>query len=287
VSAESDPARSAASSAANGDQKGASVPALRVRPRVWIGIAVWAGYGILVFVAQRLTGIPYTALGDSGGNLFRGAGVSLIIGTVCLAVTASLLGWWRPALFDRRRSRHTWPIVAPALMVVALLINVASTDWGSYDLGFFAASVVLLLVGFTEEMATRGLLIVGLRARLGEGWVWFLSTALFAVMHLLNVISGQAIMPTLVQVGFAFLAGTVFYILRRTTGTLIWAMILHGLWDFAAFAVGHGNPSPWAALSGVVYSVVGVLALVSVAFVIRGADERTAAPIESTTRAGG
>ena len=35
-------------------------------------------------------------------------------------------------------------------------------------------------------MATRGLLIVGLRGRYTEGWVWFLSTLLFGLLHLPN-----------------------------------------------------------------------------------------------------
>jgi uncharacterized protein len=250
-----------------------TLTSLRVRPRVWIGLAIWAAYVLLVFVVQQLSGIPYTEWGENGSNLFLGAGLSLIIGTVFLAITASLLGWWRPALFDRQRSVR-WPIFVPALMVVALLVNLVSVDWGSYDGAFFAASVVLILVGFTEEMANRGLLVVGLRSKLGEGWVWFISSALFAVMHLTNVLIGQDLAPTLQQVGVAFLGGTIFYILRRTTGTLIWAILLHGLWDFSTFAVGHGNPGPFAAFGGILELIAGVLGLIVVAFVIRGANER-------------
>ncbi|WP_022888720.1 CPBP family intramembrane glutamic endopeptidase [Agromyces italicus] len=246
---------------------------LRVRPRVWIGLAIWLGYAIVVFIVQQLSGIPYTRLGDDGGTLFLGAGVSLVVGAVLLAITASLLGWWHPALFDRKRSA-SWPIFVPAIMAVALVINIASTDWGSYDIGFFAASIVLLLVGFTEEMATRGLLLVGLRSRLGEGWVWFITSALFGLMHLANAFTGQDLLLTLQQVGMAFLGGTVFYILRRTTGTLIWAMVLHALWDFSTFAVGHGTPGPLAVLAGTVNLIAGVIGLAVVWFVIRGADER-------------
>jgi hypothetical protein len=245
-----------------------------VSPRLWIGLVVWAAYVVLVFVVQRLTGIPYPDLSHSGGDLFLGAGLSLIIGTIGLAITTSLLGWWRPALFERQHSTR-WPIFVPVLMAVALIVNLASTDWASYDLGFFAASVVLLLVGFTEEIATRGILLVALRSRLAEGWVWFISTALFALMHLMNTLDGQAIGPTLQQVGVAFLGGTIFYIVRRTTGTLIWAMVLHALWDFSTFAVGHGTPGPLAGIGGIFYILVGVVGLAVVAFVIRGAHERT------------
>ena len=245
----------------------------RVRPRVWIGVAIYLGYVAVVFAVQQISGVPYTDFGESGTNLFLGAGLSLIAGAILLAITTTALGWWRPALFDRHRAAHKWPIIAPAIMVVALLINLASTDWASYDGAFFAASIVLLLVGFTEELSTRGLLLVGLRSRLSEVWVWFLTSALFGVMHLVNVLVGQAVGPTLQQVALAFGAGTIFYILRRVTGSLIWAMVLHGLWDFSTFGVGHGTPGPLYALGGTVEILAIVVALVGVAFVIRGADE--------------
>ena len=259
----------------------------RVRPRVWIGLAIWVAYVLLVYVVQLLAGVPYPDLGENGGTLFLGAGLSLIIGTIFLAVTASLLGWWRPALFDRQHSHHRWPIFVPAVMVVALVINLLSTDWASYDGGFFAASIVLLLVGFTEEMTTRGLLLVGLRSRLSEPWVWFITSAAFGLMHLINALSGQSLGLTIQQVGLAFLGGTVFYILRRTTGTLIWAMVLHGFWDFSTFAVGHGTPGPLAALAGAINLIAGILGLIVVAFTFRGVSERTAVPAahEATEKA--
>jgi membrane protease YdiL (CAAX protease family) len=249
---------------------------LRVRPRVWIGLAIWLGYVVLVSGLQRVIGVPYTHLGDDGSTLFRGAGISLIVGTVLLAITTTLLGWWRPALRERHPSRHRWPLIAPVLMAALALVNLAATDWSSFDPAFAAASVSLLLVGFTEEITTRGLLLTGLRSRLSEGWVWFLTSALFGLMHLVNAAAGQPLVPTLQQVALAFGAGTIFYILRRVTGSLVWAMVLHALWDFSVFASGHGTPSPVTGLVSIVYIAVIVFALVSVRWVITGADERLA-----------
>jgi membrane protease YdiL (CAAX protease family) len=245
---------------------------VKVRPRVWIGLVIYVGYIVLVYSVQLSTRVPYDELGDSGSNLFRGAGLSLIIAAILLAITTSLLGWWKPALFDRKRSVR-WPVIAPILLAVALLLNLVSTDWASYDGAFFAASLVLILVGFTEEITTRGLLLTALRSQLTEGWVWFLSSALFALMHLINAFTGQALGPTIQQVAFAFLAGTILYILRRVTGSLIWAMVLHGLWDFSTFAVTHGTPGPLAGLGGVVEIIACVVGVVVVAFVIRGTHE--------------
>ncbi|MDN4640401.1 hypothetical protein QCD70_09120 [Agreia sp. PsM10] len=78
---------------------------VKVRPRVWIGLAIYVGYIIVVFSVQAFSGVPYDKLGESGTNLFFGAGLSLIIAAVLLAITTTLLGWWRPALFDRHHSR--------------------------------------------------------------------------------------------------------------------------------------------------------------------------------------
>ena len=249
--------------------------ALRVRPRVWIGFAIWLAYVLVVFGVQTSSGIPYDQWGDSGSNLFRGGGISLIVATVLLAITTTALGWWRPALFDGARSRHRWPIFVPILLLLAAILTLAVTDWASYDGAFFAASLVLLLVGFTEEMTSRGLMLVALRSRLSEVWVWFISSAAFGLMHFTNFFLGQDLVPTLVQVVSAFAIGTVFYILRRTTGTLIWAMVLHAVWDFAVFAVGHGTPGTLANGLGVLQMAIGILAITVGWFTFR--NDRTAA----------
>lgn len=246
----------------------------RIRPRVRIGLAIWVAYLVLIFAVQTLSGIGYDEFGDSAGNLFFGAGVSLIIATVLLAATTSLLGWWRPALYDRSRSRHRWPIFIPILIAVAAILNLAGTDWSAYSGAFLAASLTLALVGFTEEIVNRGLLLVGFRTRLSEGWVWFLTSAMFGLGHLVNIALGGEVVGTVQQVFFAFLAGTVFYIFRRTTGSLWWAMLLHGLWDFSVFAAGVGTPSSIVYVANIIEPVAGLIGLACVVFVIKGANER-------------
>lgn len=247
---------------------------LRVAPRVWIGFAVAVGYLVLVVFLQASSGVPYPEWGASGANLFRGVGVSLIVGTITLVVVVTALGWWKPVLHDHHRSKHRWPILVPALMALMTIVILFSTDWGAYDVVFLGASLILLLVGFTEEVATRGVLLVALRSRFAEVWVWLITTSVFALMHGSNVFLGQSDAVTALQVMFTFLAGTVLYIARRVTGSLIPAMILHAAWDFANFANGVGTPADTGALATAMIPFLGLVALVSVAFVIRGADER-------------
>lgn len=236
---------------------------MRVSPRPWIGIAVWPGYVLIVAVVGFLSGVGYDHLGDSAETLFRGAVPFLGAGALYLVVVTSLLGWWRPAVFEAGRSRHRWPIIAPAIMAVSIVLSLVKVDWARIDAGYLAGLLLLgVLVGFNEELVTRGLLLTAMRARYREVWVWFITSALFGLMHAINIINGAPILQTLPQIALAFLGGTAFYIVRRVTGSLIGAMVLHGAWDFATFATGHatlaGNVGVYLGVAGEVLALVFV-----------------------------
>lgn len=58
---------------------------------------------------------------------------------------------------------------------------------------------------------------------------------------------------------FTFLTGTTFYLLRRVSGTLIFAMLLHALWDFSSFAGNTGltgGLGPAIGLASVIVAIV-------------------------------
>lgn len=248
---------------------------MRVAPRIWIGVAIWIGYVVVIVTVTLLSGVPFPKIGTSADSTWRGAVMDLAAGGALLAIVATLLGWWRPALFEKHRSHHKWPIFVPIIMFVAAILNLFNTDWSAFDTSFILSLVALgVLVGFSEELMARGLVLTAFRARLHEGWVWFLTSALFGLMHLANALLGAPLQASLSQAGLAFASGTAFYILRRVTGSLIWAMVLHGLWDVSVFAVGHAPLAP--AFGAVLGPVVGILSLATVYWVIKGTNERPA-----------
>lgn len=238
---------------------------------------MFALYVIVNYSVAVASGVPYPEIFASTENVWRGVVVVQIVDLVIAVGALTLLGWWRPALWERARSPHRWLIIAPALALGTTLVRFSSTDWASIPLDFLLATgLTVVLVGFNEEMFTRGILIVGFRGSVREVWVWLASAALFGLMHLSTFFRGQDLGATLLQVLTAFVVGTVLYELRRVGGTLLWCMLLHALWDFGAFVYGYA-PAPLNGPASAVYLglMIGtyLLGLICVGFAIRGARE--------------
>ena len=132
--------------------------------------------------------------------------------------------------------------IIPIVLALGVVANLASTKWGEIDqVGTYVMWLAIgcVGVGFNEEMITRGLLIVGARGTLHEGWVWFVRSLLFGLLHVPNAFFGQSVKDTVQQVFFAFGIGTAYYVTRRISGALVVTMVLHGAWDFSVFIQGH------------------------------------------------
>jgi membrane protease YdiL (CAAX protease family) len=134
-----------------------------------------------------------------------------------------------------------------------------------------ALGVGTLLVGFGEEMLTRGTGLVGLRGGFGEPLSWFFSCLLFGLVHALNVFFGQSIGSTIQQIVIAFVAGSVLYVTRRVSGTLIVCIVLHAWIDFTTFAFSDAAAdaaSPFGILGFAQWGAF-ILAIVGVVILLR------------------
>lgn len=236
---------------------------MKVQPRPLVGVAALLLYLAAFYGVWIVNDVDYGTIGDSADHLLKWYVMPLVAGGIVLVVLATWWGWWRPALFESGPRAPRWTLIVPVVMAVVAVVLLLTK---SYDDTTSTMLLYLVLgsigVGFGEEMANRGMLLTGLRGGLSEPWVWFWSTSCFGLMHLPNWIFGAG--PSAVaQVGLAFMGGTTFYLLRRGTGTLLWAMALHGLWDFSQFA---GDGGLWAAF---VIPVMGLTSLVLVWVLLR------------------
>jgi hypothetical protein len=255
---------------------------MRIQPRPSLAWAIGIGYGILFLVLEMIIGIDYDKIGTTTDTIIKGVVVPVAIGTLVLVVATTLLGWWRPVLrelpTDPARPPR-WLLAVPILVFVATLLGI---DYG--NLGNMGAAMIgwlalgTALVGFSEEITYRGLALVGFRGGYSEVKVWLFTSLLFGLLHGVNLILGQGAVPTIRQFFFAFVLGSVFYAIRRISGTIVVVMVLHALWDFGSFSHVAGKATGAAAVQTDITTagaglLQSLLVLVAVVLVIVGAKK--------------
>ncbi|MBN7794647.1 CPBP family intramembrane metalloprotease [Microbacterium esteraromaticum] len=239
---------------------------MRVQPKPWIGIVVYLSYLVVFYGVWIALGIDYLHIGDSAETLLKWYVAPLAAGAIVLVVATSVLGWWKPALFDKQPGAR-WAIIPGALLaVVAIAVLFVKDTSGLAPIVWILAIVGSIGVGFGEEMATRGVLVVGLRARFTEPLVWLISTALFMALHIPNGFFGAGL-GVLIQLPLTFGAGTILYLARRSTGTLLVPMLIHGLWDFSTFIGVHTTAS--SSIGVYLNILLGIFALIVVLITLR------------------
>ncbi len=207
----------------------------RVKPTALIGFGIAVGYAVLFLVLEHFIGPPYTEIGKTADSILWGIVIPLAICTVVTAGLTTWLGWWRPVLREKPLGVK-WMWAIPIVLGLMVLMDI---DWAQISVlsGTYLLLLAIgtLLVGFNEEIVYRGLSLVAFRGAYREVYVWLATSILFGLLHGANVFLGQALVPTLQQIGFAFVLGSVFYVVRRVTGSLAVLMVLHALWDFGSF----------------------------------------------------
>ncbi len=241
------------------------------------------GYALYIVAAQLYIGVSYEELSYSTRNILLAVAAPVAVGCVLLAVLTTVLGWW-PQVWRDDRPLRPWLALLPAGMAVAAVANIdypALRGLGWAYIG--AAALATLLVGFSEELLTRGLIVVGVRHLASERWAWFWSSFIFGILHILTALAGRALPLSLGQAVAAFFIGTVLYLARRAAGTLLAPILLHAVWDFALFTeIGarfQGLPINYAGLASWFLIVIALLlaTLVAIVQIVRGHD-RPAAP---------
>ena len=255
---------------------------MRIQPRPAIAWAIGIGYAILFLVLEAIVGIDYDTIGTTTDSIVKGIVVPLVVGSIVLIIVTTWLGWWRPVLrelpTDPPRPPR-WLLAVPILVFIAVLLGI---DYG--NLGNMGAAMILwlalgtALVGFSEEITYRGLALVGFRGAYSEVKVWLLTSLLFGLLHGVNLILGQGAVPTIRQFFFAFVLGSVFYAIRRISGTIVVIMVIHALWDFGSFSHVAGKATGAAAVQTDIATagaglLQSLLVLIAIVLIIVGAKK--------------
>ena len=138
------------------------------------------------------------------------------------------------------------------LFFIPMWILVTGNLWGgigtAYNgMGQVFAVISMLLVGYVEEVIFRGFLFKALIPKDGIKTAVIISAVTFGIGHIINLLSGQANLETVIQVLFAIGWGFIFTLVFYKCKSLIPCIIAHSLIDvFSLFAAeGNNDRTAW------------------------------------------
>lgn len=134
------------------------------------------------------------------------------------------------------RSRHLVILLPVALLSFVPLLKGFRTDKVGEIIMILLISV---FIGISEELACRGVIYSAFYEK-GRLAAIVGSSALFGVLHFMNLLKGASLEDTLIQVVFATGFGLVMAVLRDKTGMIMPQILIHSLWDFNS-KVSNGN----------------------------------------------
>ncbi|RZT68782.1 CPBP family intramembrane glutamic endopeptidase [Leucobacter luti] len=211
--------------------------------RFWNAGGWWRSLLLVVayYALYQLGGILVlplaTGVTDPGLQVLILTGLPILLGGVILVAFALSIGWLRE-LFGRQPIRgRGWMWIAVAAVLLFNALRFATIDYTAAGAGVVVAWLVTgLFIGFAEEVLTRGFVVTLMRrAGYREIAVALVSAAVFAALHSGNILDGQGLLTTAVQVFYTFALGICMYLALRVTGNLVWPILLHATTDPSIF----------------------------------------------------
>jgi len=119
------------------------------------------------------------------------------------------------------------------LYFIPLLLIMTTNLWNGVQMNFSAGETALyilsmLCVGFIEEVIFRGFLFMALcKSNLKRAVL--ISSVTFGIGHIVNLLNGAELLPTLLQICYAIAIGFLFTIIFWKGKSLLPCIITHGI----------------------------------------------------------
>lgn len=228
--------RLAGEAAAGGGMRDAR-PGAR-RPHGWGRVALAFGLLLGWLAITALTAAPLQGTGELVELVSTGIARQLVFASGFLLLACWLLRW--PDIGFRRPRGGTLRILwFPSLWI--LFLGAVALAIGPPAPGLAAILALnCLLVGLSEELMFRGVLLSGLHGRLRLWPAILVVTLCFGAVHVLNAFVTGDLMLAAIQAGAATMSGLLLMALRLRTGSLWPPILFHAAWDFASFCIAAG-----------------------------------------------
>lgn len=155
----------------------------------------------------------------------------------------------------------------PAALVVVNNMPILSMLWGDayfvhgepwYILWFV---LECLAIGLFEEAAFRGvaLLLIAEKRRTTKKGLFMsivLSSAVFGVIHLANILAGASPGAVILQIGYSFLIGAMCSVILFKTANIWLCVLLHAVYDFSGNLMPTLGAGSWWDTPTVIFTVI-------------------------------
>jgi membrane protease YdiL (CAAX protease family) len=203
-----------------------------VNKRLALSLAALVGWLLITVVGGQM----HTGQAPLLQAVTRGLGWPFLLASIFLLALVAGQRWRDVGLSQRPAARSLWLAWLPMLYIGAGLgLAVA---FGLPPAGVLVWILLnTFLVGLSEELMFRGVLLQALRRTVSIWPAVALTTLAFGAIHVLNVFVTGDMRTAVMQAAAAALSGLLFIALRLRTGSLWPGIVVHGLWDFATFTV--------------------------------------------------
>lgn len=129
-----------------------------------------------------------------------------------------------------------WILIYPVFVIVIVLISVSQSG-GFHSISLYKWILInTLLAGFSEEVMFRGYIFNALKDRMRFSYSVVIVTVLFGSIHMLNYFTTREWTGSMAQCFLAMLSGLLFLSIRIKTNSILPAIVIHGLFDFAVMS---------------------------------------------------
>lgn len=161
-----------------------------------------------------------------GTTDYRSALINFGFAAVLLALTVCLK---KTAFYGLRGVRSARACLYFLPLAVIGSVNI----WGGFAVRNTPAEILfhvlaMLSVGFIEEMIFRGYLF-RMMEKSSLRRAMLVSAVTFGIGHIVNLLNGEPLIPTLLQISYATAIGWLFVVIFRRTGSLLPCIVTHGV----------------------------------------------------------
>jgi len=223
-----------------------------------------AVFTVAIWVAITM-GLALLQVGD-GTPLDKFASQQIVWGPPAAGAFLLLVMWfmgWKDLGFNAVRPENSWRLIwLPMVFVIGFIAVTILLDRPIPLMVILTVTFNTMLVGFSEELAFRGVLWGAARKAMSFWAAFFLVTFMFGIVHVLNALMTGQFAAAGVQAFNAMLSGSAFLALRIRTHSLIPVMIVHWLWDLSVFVLLAGRNGPAPAPAAAIEQLTGALIIV-------------------------